>query len=214
MIVEFFGVPGGGKTQILRQLVAAIPGAREARAASRGAVARGVVSFALRHPLSFLVWMSELCLHANGLFRYKLGLLFRAMAARAGAERADRSQIAFVDEGLLQRLLTIFDSPLSSRRIAFLLRMPPLPNVVVVVRGGEFWRFTIAHNRSNSPRVKGGEVRLQEWMRNVRATAALVESELPYYTDVVVCTRGEMDADPAVLRRDIEQYRDKVCGIL
>lgn len=211
MIVEFFGVPGGGKTRLLRLLAASIPGASEARAASRGSIARGASHFALRHPLSFLVWMSELCVHANGLFRYKLGLLLRSMAARALSERVGHSQVTFVDEGLLQRLLTIFDTPLSPRHIAVLLKATPLPDMVVIVRGGEFGRFTTADNRFNSPRVKGGENRLQDWMQSVRTNATAVESVLPNHTDVVICARGESEMDFATARRGIEQYRDEIC---
>lgn len=208
MIVEFFGIPGGGKTRLLRQLVATLPNASESLVTSRHAIARAVLYFALRHPLSFFVWMSELAFHARGLFRYKLGLLLRAMAALAQAERIDDTHLTFVDEGLLQRILTVFDKPLSSRHIKFLLTMTPLSDVVVVVRGGEFGRFTVESDRQNSPRVNRGEQQLQEWMQNVRTNARVVESVLSEYIDVVVCTRGESDADPAKILRYIEEYRE------
>lgn len=205
MIVEFFGVPGGGKTQILRQLVTSIPDAREALVTERFTIARSALSFALTHPLSFIVWMTELCFYANGLFRYKFGLLLRSMAARAEAENRNRSQLMFIDEGLLQRMLTIFDTPLTRRHITFLLKMTPLSDVVVIVRGGEFGRFVTAHNRLNSPRVKVGEKRFQEWMNNVRANALVVESLLPLYTRVAVCTQEQLSEDMIEVRRVIKQ---------
>lgn len=208
MIIEFFGVPGGGKTQILRQLTTLIPNAGESLVPSRRAIAFGTLHFALRHPLSFLIWMSELAVHANGLFRYKLGLLLRSMAMRTYSEAAARSSVTFIDEGLLQRMLTIFDNPLSPRHIKFLLRMTPRPDAVIVVRGGEFGRFTAAPNRLNSPRAKKGEKLLQEWMRNVRATAEVAELVLPEYTHVIACTQGGASADPSAICSRIEEYRD------
>ena len=208
MIVEFFGVPGGGKTQLLRQLAALIPNANEPLASSRRAISLGALHFALRHPISFFIWMSELVIHSNGLFRYKLGLLLRSMFMRIKAESTVHSRVTFIDEGLIQRMLTIFDNPLSPRHIKFLLRMTPLPDAVVVVRGGEFGRFTAASNRLNSPRTKKGEERLQEWIRNVRVTASAVEFVLPEYTRVITCTQGDVSADPATIRARIEEYLD------
>lgn len=211
MIVEFFGVPGGGKTRLLRQLVAAMPGASEALVTTRGAIARGALRFALKHPVGFFVWIAELCLYANGLFRYKLGLLLRSMAAlvRAGDARRD-SRLVFVDEGLLQRMLTVFDTPLTPRHVAFLLAVTPLPDLAIVVRGGGFERFIAASNRNNSPRVKGGEARLQAWMQNMRANAAAIRPLLEQRVRVIACDRDRSEAEYAAIRQSIEQLRGAV----
>lgn len=202
MIIEFFGVPGGGKTQILRQLVIIMPDAVEARPMTRTAIILWASYFVLRHPLSSFVWMVELLLHSNGMLRYKFVLLIRSMSARAMAERS-RASFVFVDEGLLQRLLTIFDEPLSPRHIGFLISMTPLSDAVVVVKGGEFGRFTVAHNRFDSPRVKVGEERLQKWMENVRMNARSVQNALQHHIRIVECTRGEPDAEPGAVRTSL-----------
>ena len=204
MIIEFFGIPGGGKTHLMWQLIIRMPDACEARALSRHEITRGASRFALRHPLCFLVWMAELGVHANGLFRYKLGLLLRGMAARAVAE-SSQSRIAFIDEGVLQRILTVFDVPLSERHIKFLLMVTPLSPVVVCVRGGEFGRFAAAHNRFDSPRVQGGEKKLRTWMQTVKTNARTVESLLSRHAHVVYCTRGARDAEPAAVLHNLEQ---------
>jgi len=205
MIIEFFGVPGGGKTQLLRQLVATMPDAREALATTRRGIARGALLFALQHSISFVVWMGELLTHSNGLLRYKLGLLLRTMAACSLAEKNNDSFATFIDEGFLQRILTIFDTPLTARHINFILKMTPLPDQVVVIHGGEFGRFTTASNRHNSPRVRGGEEKLQAWMKNMRANAAMVEEVLPQYTKVVVVNREQQDAELVVHNAIISQ---------
>ena len=208
MIIEFFGIPGGGKTHLMWQLIIRMPDACEARALSRHEITRGASRFALRHPLSFLVWMGELGIHANGLFRYKIGLLLRAMAARAEAE-SGHFRTALIDEGLLQRMLTIFDVPLSRRHIKFLLTMTPLAQVVVCMYGGEFSRFAAARNRFNSPRVSGGEERLRTWMQVVEMNASLIASLLPQYMGVVTSDRGRLDTDPASVRERIECFRSQ-----
>lgn len=196
MTVEFFGVPGAGKTRVLRKLAQSIPGATEALETSRSGIAFGAAHFAFRHPLSFFVWMTQLCWYSNGLFRYKLGLLLRAMAARMRAESQSRrgASVVFVDEGLLQRILTIFDNPIDGRHAAFILKMTPVAEIVVVMTGGEFGRFTEADNRFNSPRVSRGEEKLHEWMCGVRENATTTTRMLPGRARVIICSREESES--------------------
>ncbi len=206
MIVEFFGPPGAGKTFLLRQLTAT--DGREVRVLARSAIMRGVLSYALRHPLSFFVWSVELLIHAQGLLRYKAGLLARSMAARSVAERAAPESVLYIDEGLTQRLLTIFDAPLSHRHVRFLLGVTPLPEVVIVMHGGAFERFTTAPNRTNSPRVRQGEAAFKSWVASVQHNARGIEAALSPRTHVIACTRGEPTADPAAVRGHIDQVRE------
>lgn len=206
MIVEFFGASGAGKTYLLRRLVTAKD--TEVRLMSRRVVARGVLLFVVRHPISFCVLSIELVANNQRLKRYKAGLLFRSMAARAYAERSDPQHIAYIDEGLLQRIVTIFDTPLSKRHAAFLLRMTPLPDVAIVMRGGTFGRFTTADNRTNSPRVQQGEEAFTAWTESVHANVGIIASLLPTRTRVIVCTREQSDAEPHAVRSKLEQYRN------
>ena len=188
MIIEFFGVPGSGKTTLMRKLLEAMPDSREARAATRREIARGAIDFSIRHPVSFLIWSIQFCMHARGLFRYKLALLLRSMAARSHAERSDG--VVFLDEGMVQRLLSIFDTPLSEQKVRFLLHHTPMPDAVVVLSGGGFSRFTEAPNRFNSPRVQQGKERFEEWKRVIQTNAGIVRAFLPRHTEVVEDARG------------------------
>ncbi|MFA7302326.1 MAG: hypothetical protein WC030_01080 [Candidatus Paceibacterota bacterium] len=205
MIVEFLGAPGAGKTYLLRQVTCAEDVV--VKVASKKDALYGLSLFAVRHPLAFCVWCVVLCTYGRSLFRYKTGLVVRAMAARMFAEREDARKMIYIDEGILQRLLTVFDRPLSQREAAFMLRTMPLPDVVVLVRGGDFERFRLAQNRGNSPRVQQGDVALSVWMNGVRESLRAIGAILPAMTRVITCTRGQPDAEPGALRRQIEQCR-------
>jgi len=206
MIVEFFGAPGAGKSTLLKNLVASVPHTREIKPKTRGEVLWGSLRFLLRHPVSFFVWMWTLLLSANGLFRYKLGLLLRSMAARAYAEAASRETTVCIDEGLTQRILTLCDAPLTQKHAAFLLKMSPRPDLVVALKGGDFGRFTTAEDRMGSPRAHH-KLTVEEWMRVVTTNTEVVRQVLPRYTRVVECEQGT----PVVgLQREIELARTRV----
>ncbi len=196
MIIEFFGVPGGGKSTLLREMLRHMPDAREIKLTSRKDVVKGVVRFLLRHPVSFFTWTLELVFNARGLFRYKVVLLMHSMAVRAAAERLPLSQIVFIDEGMTQRILSLFEVPLGKKHISFLLRKTPMPDMCINVQGGEFGRFTSAPDRLGSPRVRRGQEKLEKWMQVVRTNASQIEALIPLYTHVIAGVQNEESLSP------------------
>ncbi len=210
MIIECFGTPGSGKTRLLRELTAALPQSHAVQIVSRKEIVQGATRFALRHPVGFLVWMTEFLLHANGLYRYKLGLLLRAMAARSRAEALPKKTVAFIDEGMVQRILSLFDKPLSKKHIRFLLRVTPAPDLAIIMKGGDFGRFMTAEDRLGSVRALAGRVPLEQWIKIVTQNAEAVAEVLPLYTQTLSRMRGMSEEDIQKLRVEIERVHTHV----
>jgi hypothetical protein len=193
MIVEFFGASGAGKTTLMRELLRKMPEAAEVRAHTKLEVVLGAARFLLRHPISFISWSVHLYAHSSGLFRYKAGLLARAMAARAMAEARDRRDaIIFIDEGMLQRILTVFDTALSPEEITSLVHHTPLPGALLVLPGGSFARFVDAPDRMNSPRAKDA-ASFALWRAAVLQNVAAVKEYIPRVLPTIVVAR-DIDA--------------------
>lgn len=201
MIIEFLGAPGAGKTRLLHSLIRAED--REVRVVSKMNALRGFLLFSVRHPISVSVWCLILMTRGRSLFRYKTGLMVRAMAARAYAEREEKHRLVYIDEGMVQRMLTVFDEPIPDNFARLLLHLTPLPDVVIAVHGGTFERFTLASNRGNSPRLRYGTEALDRWMRAVRGNFSLMLALLPSLTRVVSCTHGEASAEPDAVRKSL-----------
>jgi hypothetical protein len=205
MIIEFFGAPGAGKSPLMRALLRARPSTREVQAHSRGGVMRSAALFALRHPISFFIWIYTLLTNKGGLLRYKLGLTLRSMAAHAQAESYPYTDLVVIDEGLLQRILTLFDEPLSPSRVNFLLAHTPMPDLAVVVQGGDFRRFTRKAGYEKSPRVRQGKEQFEQWQKAVAVNAERIAQALPLHTKVFVHERGELIQDLGDFPQKIER---------
>ncbi len=191
MIIEFFGEPGSGKTTLLKRLLARLPGeAVFVRVESRFEVLRYVISYAFREPSQFLFWLSTTSSNAGGLLRYKLGLVLRSMATLEKARRS-KKRYTFIDEGIAQRILSLFDRLLSRDEATGLVARLPKTDTFVVCSGGDFSRFTKEPDRFNSPRVRQGKERFDAWSRAVITNAALIGGLLPH----VVQANGASDEE-------------------
>lgn len=188
MIIEFFGTPGAGKSTLIRALLIDIPHMMEARANNRLDIALHAIRFALRHPRDFGYWISQVWIHSGGLLRYKSGLLLRACAAEMKA-RDKHASIVCIDEGLLQRVLSIFEIALTPAQMERALSHIPMPNGAIYMGDGDFSRFLVASDASDSPRVQQGTERLNKWMLVVKHNAALLASTLEKNISLHRCTK-------------------------
>ena len=178
MIIEFFGEPGSGKTTLLKNAASAL-GARAAYVrvdSSIEALARSLL-FTLAHPALAFFWFAETVKESRGLFRYKMALVVRSLAAIQKASRS-RREVVLIDEGLLQRILSVYDRVLSDEEVRRVLAHARTAERVVVCRGGDFSRFVSEPDRFNSPRVRAGEEHLRQWIATVRANASRIAAAL------------------------------------
>lgn len=211
MIIEFFGIPGSGKTTTRKRLVSKLKNAEYITVQSKVAVMGYVGLCILIHPRVSIYWMYALWInYRKGLGRYKLSLVLRSMATTMKARLLNRkNRILFIDEGLLQRSLSVWEHILEKHACESVIRHILVPDMVLVFCEGTFVRFTHMYDASASPRYKQGKQYLTHWMSLVRHNTTALFTHIATHTAYIVYPDLFADhegVDARVVQK-IEDYR-------
>lgn len=163
MIVEFFGTPGAGKTTTIKRL-SSQHDLYWVQVRSKSSVLVYATLFMCRHPLITIFWVDKLVRHGAGMFRYKAALFVRSCAITMKAHMVEkRHHLVIIDEGLLQRSLSIWETVFSEQDTHTIFNHIVTADTYVVFTEGDFARFTKTDDAHNSPRFKKGATYLQQW---------------------------------------------------
>ncbi|HEV7449288.1 MAG TPA: hypothetical protein VGP13_01985 [Candidatus Paceibacterota bacterium] len=183
MIIEFCGVPGGGKSTAVAAYLSAHPEALLITVDMRRRLPEAwyALIFTLRHPVSFISLVAFVARHhMSGLGAYSLHLALRACAKYGKASCYSTKTELVIDEGLVHAAMTLSAKPLSSNEVSALLSRLILPSRAVVASEGSFHRFhgprDVVH-----PRALAGDEALQTWESAVRANVTVVSRHLPAF---------------------------------
>ena len=155
MIVECFGVPGSGKSTLVKKLVET----GEYKTVPMYVGKWYALIFALRHPLFVSAWKWALvseCTksHTWRLFRFKVAVFLDTIARMQYARsRFDRSDRVILDEGTLQRILSLYETQRSERSMRRWMRYLPQSDVVIetIYQGAALARKVGTERKKESP---------------------------------------------------------------
>lgn len=170
MVIECFGLPGAGKSTVAKRLAKTFNVPVVPMYVSKWYTVRTV----LRHPWFSIQFLIRLLLHSHRtktwrLFMFKQAVFQNTLGRLAWAQQQARKyECIFIDEGLVQRLLSLFETNVEKQNITSLLSGLPPSAAVVVIRyqGTDFtgskvgeamrsqqsaeyqaaWQAVIAHN--------------------------------------------------------------------
>lgn len=154
MIVECFGLPGVGKTTVCEQLTKTkgFVGVPKIVAKHRSLL------FFMSYPLFSIAWLVRVCkegVRANSykLFRFKLSVFLNTVARVQYAQYLEKTgdDVVVLDEGLLQRALSVYEKKIAALDMKKLIQTIPYRSKVIYItndrhalRGGK-----LGHARSS-----------------------------------------------------------------
>ena len=126
MIIEYFGLPGSGKTYHARRY-AALKNARFIEISGRRERYFYALVFVILHPFSTLFFLKEICVETQGrkaLLWHKIFLVFPDAIACEEKARCTHGD-SVVDQGLLQLLLGVYEKRVEKMRLTDALKFFP-----------------------------------------------------------------------------------------
>ena len=133
MIIEFYGLPGSGKTTAAQKLKE-VQGVEPVTITGRRELCFLSAKFALKNPKAFFLTFGLILVNSRDLkmFYYKLMnvLLYRT----AKYEKALEAHMpVLLDEGLFQNVLSLFERPMTKEKLLHYARVLPKPDTLLVI---------------------------------------------------------------------------------
>ena len=188
MLIEFYGLPGSGKTTVAKKMAQDSDGFIYLHASDRGEIFRLFPSFFIQHPFISLFWIKEvffcsplsLCLIRYKMHRVLVSLIQYQKADFSGAKNV------VIDEGALQRILSIYEDAQDMSKIKRCIANVPKVDLIAITnwKGNEFKRHI-------SDRVAPQSRNLNSWMRAARENDKLVKEALSSSGRKVVYVAGK-----------------------
>lgn len=202
MIIEFYGLPGSGKTTIARALEKKDPAKFVyLHTSPRKEIIKLVPLFFIHHIGITIFWLKELffkCFksHFFPLFRYKLHLLLITFVQYQKAKNY-KNKVVLLDEGFLQRILSIYESRLTKDKIIHYFNHLIKADLIVFTKNSEseFSRFISSSHKDQSPRTKLGEEYLSQWMEITRSNYQMIKDLIKAKNVKFIEVKGEFGLD-------------------
>ncbi len=177
--IQFFGLPGSGKTSMLRELLQTFPEYYVAPPTLlRGKRFSLAFLFTCRFPHIAFRFLLLIVQNPKKLWGYIAHLVSVSFATHMYVRMHRGAKLFLIDEGIAQRLLSVAPKKYTQQEV---LRYSALIDVVhspvVITSGGNFSRFELEPDRMVSHRNALGESYYKEWSETLSYNFALLGKE-------------------------------------
>jgi GTPase SAR1 family protein len=175
MIIEFLGLPGSGKSSLIKHIISNEPNSKDVLVGDLFSRIFFCILFSFKHPVKTVFWSQLLFDGARSysMFRYKFHLLSKSIAKTEKARHVQAKDI-YIDEGLFQRALSLFENVMTESDLAKILKYIPLPDIIVTMEGGEFDRFLRYEDSADSPRKSMGQEYFDRWIKVLQSNYGIM----------------------------------------
>jgi len=167
--IQFFGLPGAGKTTISRALVKNFPDSFLGMPVfSKPKRFIFFVFFIIRFPRISFLFLALILKNNIKLWRYLFNLVAISFASHIYVLHKNTKKLFLIDEGLFQRLLSVAPQIFSEDKAKKVIKIVnKVQSKIIVVNGGDFGRFVTESDRMISPRNHLGENYFKLWSENL-----------------------------------------------
>lgn len=180
--IQFFGLPGSGKTSTLNALAEAFPDSYEHVPKFTKSERLGLaLRFVLRFPIIGIKFLFLIIRNNPRLWGYVTHLVSQSFACHMYAIKHQCNTKSFlIDEGVLQRLLSVAPRRFTEREARKLTKnLSKLSSRVVIMRGGDFGRFVFEPDRMTSYRNRLGPKYFKKWSENLVRNFSMISKVIP-----------------------------------
>lgn len=208
MIVECFGIPGAGKSTVTSLLVKEF-GFKE--------IPKQVpkiygTQFLLRHPFfvcmwCFLLFRESLFVCSFSLGRFKLAVFFNTIGRiQYASKHYSKEDLVVLDEGLMQRIFTLFESPKVPEIFHAILKKIPVEHLILQI---EYVGVDFTESRVGTYRRTKGEEYVRNWRKIMAENFKSLSESLKqskFYRIIYVRNDGPDTALETIVQ-DLKRYQ-------
>lgn len=178
MIIEFYGLPGAGKTTIAQKLEEKA-GFKIVKIKNKKELILFNILFLLKHPLRFFVLLYYVINNSTGLKEFYYKFMNAFLTSNAKYQKAKKYKKAIIDQGYFQGILSIFNEKISldklNKYLNFILRPKKLFIFDLSLENMKL-RTT---SRGYFGRENFGKEYSEKWIETIINNNALIKKELP-----------------------------------
>lgn len=192
--IQFFGLPGSGKTSMLRSLLAQFP-EYYATLPQLRRVQRFFLAFlfAFRYPQTALHFFSLTLQNPKKLWGYIAHLVSVSFATHMYVSMHTSKKLFLIDEGIAQRLLSVAPEKYSAKKAEeYIQLISSIASPIVMTSGGNFSRFEHEPDRMTSYRNILGQDYYKNWSENLSYNFTLLSKEIEKKGNF--CRGGDIEA--------------------
>lgn len=184
MIIEFSGVPGGGKTTVATRLEKETEYKRIQVSGKRELLLLNSTACLKRPIWSFILFL-HICKHSPTLavFWYKFTNLF--LLANAKYEKAKHMKMGVIDQGYVQSLISISEKPLTKKELKELTSHMPRTDATILFTVSPEVSLRNAEGRDYIIRRTKGERAFRDRLSVMRANAGLLQENSSYIEGLI-----------------------------
>ncbi len=168
--IQFFGLPGSGKTFTLNSLLKMYPESyKSVPNFSKRERFKLCILFVLRFPRVGIRFFLLLLNNNTKLWSYIAHLVSNSFAAHMYVLlQKEDGKTFLIDEGIFQRILSVSPARFKETEAKKIIRLLySVPSKVIITKGGDFGRFTLEPDRMMSHRNKLGNEYYKKWSENL-----------------------------------------------
>ena len=183
MIIEFYGLPGAGKTTIAQKLEEKA-GFKIIKIKSKKELIFFNILFLFKHPIRFFILLYYVINNSTSLkeFYYKF---MNAFLTNAKYQKAKKYKKAIIDQGYFQGILSIFNKKITLSKLNKYLDVILKPEKLFIFNlSPEIMKLRTA-SRGYFGRESFGEDYFEKWIETIIDNDALIKKEISSFQNFI-----------------------------